>query len=262
MKKFVALCVMGLLASACQFSTAADLKSGLQVDDSPPPFNVTDVTGPVAGTKLCYRCQYGSRPVVSIFVRKMDENTAKLVKQIDEIVGKQEEKKMAAFVTVLSDDPDAQESVLKKTADEQKIAHTPLTVFDNAALRAPDFALGSLCNLGLAAAAVRPAERSVHIAPGCYIGGQALGSRAPSPRPAWRSGSKSTAVPNCASPPSPPGAAPSGCMRPPWSPMPAPPAPGAAATMPPPTSIPRGSRPRRAKPGAAHPPEPCAAAQG
>ena len=131
------------------------------------------------------------------------------------------------------------------------------------ALRAPDFALGSLCNLGLAAAAVRPAERSVHIAPGCYIGGQALVlTRAPSPRPAWRSGSKSTAVPNCASPPSPPGAAPSGCMRPPWSPMPAPPAPGAAATMPPPTSIPRGSRPRRAKPGAAHPPEPCAAAQG
>ena len=39
---------------------------------------------------------------------------------------------MAAFVTVLSDDPDAQESALKKTADEQKIAHTPLTVFDNA----------------------------------------------------------------------------------------------------------------------------------
>ena len=69
---------------------------------------------------------------MSIFVRKMDENTAKLVKQLDEVVGKQEEKKMAAFVTVLSDDPDAQEAGLKKTADEQKIAHTPLTVFENA----------------------------------------------------------------------------------------------------------------------------------
>ena len=132
MKKFVTLCIMGLMVSACQFATAADLKSGLQVDEAPPAFNVTDVTGPVAGTKLCYRCQYGARPVVSIFVRKMDENTAKLVKQIDEIVGKQEEKKMAAFVTVLSDDPDAQEAALKKTAEEQKIAHTPLTVFDNA----------------------------------------------------------------------------------------------------------------------------------
>ena len=131
MKKFAVLCVLGLMVSACQFASAADLKSGLQVDASPPAFNVTDVTGPNAGTKLCYRCQYGSRPVVSVFLRKMDENTAKLVKQIDDVVGKQEEKKMAAFVTVLSDDPDAQEASLKKTAKEQKITHTPLTVFDN-----------------------------------------------------------------------------------------------------------------------------------
>ena len=132
MKNFVSLCVMGLIVSACQFASAADLKSGLQIDDFPAPFNVTDVTGPLAGKKLCYRCQYGERPVVSIFVRKMDENTAKLVKQLDEVVGKQKEKKMAAFVTVLSDDPDAQEAGLKKTADEQKIAHTPLTIFENA----------------------------------------------------------------------------------------------------------------------------------
>lgn len=132
MKKFVALCVMGLLVSACQFASAADLKSGLQVDDYPFAFNVTDVTGPTAGEKLCYRCQYGDRPVVSIFVRKMDENTTKLVKQLDDVVGKHEEKKMAAFVTVLSDDPDAQEVGLKKTAAEQKISHTPLTVFENA----------------------------------------------------------------------------------------------------------------------------------
>ncbi len=131
MKKFVVLCVMGLMVSACQFATAADLKSGLEVDAQPPAFNVTDVTGPNAGKKLCYRCQYSSRPVVSVFVRKMDENTVKLVKQIDDVVGKQEEKKMAAFVTVLSDDPDAQEAALKKTADEQKITHTPLTVFEN-----------------------------------------------------------------------------------------------------------------------------------
>ncbi len=132
MKSLVAMCSMGLMLSACQFVSAADLKSGLQIDDFPAPFNVTDVTGPLAGKKLCYRCQYGDRPVVSIFVRKMDENTAKLVKQLDEVVGKNEDKKMAAFVTVLSGDPDAEESVLKKVADEQKIAHTPLTVFENA----------------------------------------------------------------------------------------------------------------------------------
>ena len=38
----------------------------LKVGDGVAPFNVVDVTGPRAGEKLCYRCSYGSRPVVSI----------------------------------------------------------------------------------------------------------------------------------------------------------------------------------------------------
>lgn len=133
MRKFVAACVMTVAALCVQGLVAADIKSGLQVDDHPGAFNVTDITGPAAGEKLCYRCRYSSRPVVSIFIRKMDENTAKLVKELDAVVGKNaEDKKMAAFVTVLTEDPDAQEAVLKKVAADQKIEHTPLTVFENA----------------------------------------------------------------------------------------------------------------------------------
>ncbi len=131
MRKLVAFCMMAL--ATIQFASASDIKSGLQVDEYPGAFNVTDITGPAAGEKLCYRCQYGARPVVSVFVRKMDENATKLVKELDSIVAKNSsDKKMAAFVTVLSDDPDAQESALKKAAEEQQIKHTPLTVFENA----------------------------------------------------------------------------------------------------------------------------------
>jgi len=133
MRNLIAFCSMGLVLASASLVNGGDLKSGLQVDDYPAAFNVTDITGPSAGEKLCYRCQYGARPVVSIFVRKMDENTAKLVKEVDAIVAKNsEDKKMAAFVTVLSDDPDAQEAALKKFAEEQKIKKTPLTVFENA----------------------------------------------------------------------------------------------------------------------------------
>jgi hypothetical protein len=131
MRKFFALCVTSLVVAGFQSVNAADLKSGLQVDEYPPAFYVTDVTGPAASTKLCYRCQYGARPVVSLFVRKMDENTTKLVKELDAVVGKNGERRMAAFVTVLAEDPDAQEAALKKVAEENKIAHTPLTVFEN-----------------------------------------------------------------------------------------------------------------------------------
>jgi hypothetical protein len=84
MRKFVAFCMMAL--AAVNVASAADIKSGLQIDEFPAAFNVTDITGPSAGEKLCYRCQYGARPVISIFVRKMDENTLKLVKELDAVV--------------------------------------------------------------------------------------------------------------------------------------------------------------------------------
>jgi len=130
MRKFASIPAVALLLAGAAF--AADLKSGLQVGDYPGAFNVTDVTGPSAGQKLCYRCQYGSRPVVSIFTRSVDPNVVKLVKELDAVVVKNsEDKKMAAFVTVLTNDPDALEPQLKKVADEQGIKKTPLTVFEN-----------------------------------------------------------------------------------------------------------------------------------
>lgn len=131
MRKFFSLCMVGLIAAGMQAVDAADLKSGLQVDEYPGAFYVTDITGPNASQKLCYRCQYGARPVVSIFVREMNENTSKLVKEIDAVVGKNADSKMAAFVTVLSEDPDQQEAALKQVKEQQKIQHTPLTVFEN-----------------------------------------------------------------------------------------------------------------------------------
>lgn len=134
MRKFFALCALALAVSFTGTGTAADIKSGLQVGDYPGAFTVLDVTGPQAGQKLCYRCQYGARPVVSIFTRKMDENVVKLVKELDTVVAKNsDEKKMAAFVTVLTNDPDAAEGQLKKVAEDQQIKRTPLTVFDNTA---------------------------------------------------------------------------------------------------------------------------------
>ncbi|MEZ6061827.1 MAG: hypothetical protein R3C19_15885 [Planctomycetaceae bacterium] len=129
MKKVFSVVASALMLVAS--AQAADVKSGLQVGDSPAPFNVLDVTGPQAGEKLCYRCKYGSRPVVSIFTRKMDDKVAKLVKEIDGVVGKNEENKMAAFVVLLTDTPEGAEAGLKKTAESNKITHTPLTVFEN-----------------------------------------------------------------------------------------------------------------------------------
>jgi hypothetical protein len=121
-----------ILASATVTGVnAADIKSGLQVGDYPGAYYVADITGPAAGEKLCYRCRYTTQPVVNIFTRSMDENVTKLVKELDQVVGKHRDDRMAAFVVVLTDDPDAQEEPLKKLAESQEIKHTPLTVYEN-----------------------------------------------------------------------------------------------------------------------------------
>jgi hypothetical protein len=132
MKK--ALVLFGVALCAFVGVQAEEKSDCLKEGDGVAAFNVVDVTGPSAGEKLCYRCRYGSRPVVSIFARDVDDKVASLVKEVDAVVGKnKEEKKMAAFVVLLSDEPDAQTDKLKKVAEKQQIKDTPLTTFEGTA---------------------------------------------------------------------------------------------------------------------------------
>lgn len=127
------LLIAALVLGVSGVATAAELKSGLQPGDAPPAFNVRDVTGPKAGKTLCYRCMYGGRPVVSIFTRDIDDNVANMIKDVDNIVAENGDKKMAAFVVLLTDDPDAAEAKLSKVAKDKGIKHVPLTIYDGSA---------------------------------------------------------------------------------------------------------------------------------
>ncbi len=127
------LLVAALLLGVAGFVGAAEIKSGLQPGDAPPAFNVRDVTGPSAGKTLCYRCQYGPRPTVTIFTREIDDNVAKMIKEVDGLVGQNGDKKMAAFVVLLTDNPEAAESKLAEVARKNEIKNVPLTVYDGSA---------------------------------------------------------------------------------------------------------------------------------
>lgn len=128
MKKLFALVAM---FAVCAVAHAAE--KGLAVGESVAPFYVTDVTGPSAGEKLCYRCRYGSKPTVSVFARKMTPEVAALTKGIDGVVGENQSKKMSAFVVLMTDKPEESEASLKTVAKDQGIKHTPLTTFDGVA---------------------------------------------------------------------------------------------------------------------------------
>ena len=71
--------------------------------------------------------------MVAIFTRSITDDLTSLVKQIDDQVAKNEDKKMASFVILLSNDPDADEAKLKTLAEKAGIKHVPLTVFDGIA---------------------------------------------------------------------------------------------------------------------------------
>src|SRR5687767_14571248 len=103
MKKFLVLAVAVAMSVTV---IAGEVKSGLESGASPDAFNVKDVTGPFAGTSLCYRCRLGARPVAAVFARTLSDDLASLVKEVDSIVAKNKDKQAGAFVVLLTNDPD------------------------------------------------------------------------------------------------------------------------------------------------------------
>ncbi len=71
--------------------------------------------------------------MVNIFAREITDDLASLVKQLDDVVGKNADKKMAGFLVLLTDDPDADEAKLTALAKKHGIKNIPLTIFDGVA---------------------------------------------------------------------------------------------------------------------------------
>jgi hypothetical protein len=137
MKKFFAsMAVMAAVAAGAvvgQFSNAAEVESGLAAGQRVPAFYVHDVTGPQKGEDLCYRCRFGSQPVISIFTKDMDDNVAKLTKAVDGVIAQNRDAKMAGFLVLTSDSPSSAEAKLAEVATKHSIKQVPLTTFEGSA---------------------------------------------------------------------------------------------------------------------------------
>jgi hypothetical protein len=129
MKKYAGVFAACFVLAGAAYA-ADELTSGLPVGESVPAFNVRDITGPSKGKTLCYRCQYGARPVVTVFTRELTDEVKDLVKKVDAKVGENKDQKMAAFVVVLTEDADHVEPKIEALAKDSKIASTPLTIVE------------------------------------------------------------------------------------------------------------------------------------
>ena len=130
--------VIALSVFYCGGLLAAEVPSGLAVGERADQFLVKDCTGPAAGKTLCYYCRYGTRPVISLFVREAGADLGKLVEQIDRMVSEHRRERLAAFVVLIADDTRASEQNLRKLAVDHRIQHTPLTIYRDQAARLRD----------------------------------------------------------------------------------------------------------------------------
>jgi hypothetical protein len=126
------LATAAVLAALVAPVVAAELKSGPQVDEKlAGPFHPLNVTGSKAGQKACLYCSNGDNPVAMIFARKTSDNLAKLIKKVDETVGKNKDKDMGSYVVFL-DDKQGLDKELKSMAEKNGIKNVVLSI-DNPA---------------------------------------------------------------------------------------------------------------------------------
>jgi hypothetical protein len=131
MKRMFACAVA--LSVGTMVAYAADVKSGLGLGEATTAFNVKDVTGPSAGKSLCYRCQYGAKPVACVFTREVTPEVGELIAKLDAAVGSNKSKDMKGFVVLLTDNADEGSKALSKLAADKGIKNVPLTIYDGTA---------------------------------------------------------------------------------------------------------------------------------
>mgnify|MGYP003573572071 FL=1 len=68
-----------------------------------------------------------------MFARELNDDLASLVKKLDGVVGENQTKKMAGFVVLLTEDPDAAEADVKAFAKKHGIENIPITTFGSVA---------------------------------------------------------------------------------------------------------------------------------
>lgn len=126
-----------MVALTATYATAADSDAtSLKKGDPVGAFNVTKVAGAEgdgveAGESLCYRCRYGSRPMVMVFTRDAGDKVTKLVKEIDAAVGANEDAQLKGLVTLLGEDRESLKGDASKLVAASGAKHVPVVIAED-----------------------------------------------------------------------------------------------------------------------------------
>ena len=108
----------------------------LQQGDAIGAFYVTKVAGAEEdgvepGDSICYRCRYGSSPMVMIFARHTGEKLTRLVKELDSAVAANEEFKLRGLLTLMGDDAAVLKDAGKEIVTAAGATKVPVVIADD-----------------------------------------------------------------------------------------------------------------------------------
>ena len=131
MKQVRCSTVLFLFTGVILVSTA--FADGLQKGEPIGVFKVTKIAGAdddgvSAGDELCYRCRYGSRPLVILFSRSTDDEVLQFSKMLDHAVRANADIDLKGLIVMLGDDVVSLKEAAEKFAKIGAIARTPVVV--------------------------------------------------------------------------------------------------------------------------------------
>jgi hypothetical protein len=96
-------------------------------------FYVTKVAGAkddgvAPGDQLCYRCRYGSRPLVMIFARRTGGRLTELVRRVDRAVANNKQSSLKGMVTFVGDDSQQLKECAESVAETADVSKLPVVV--------------------------------------------------------------------------------------------------------------------------------------
>ncbi|MDG2222337.1 MAG: hypothetical protein P8L85_13220 [Rubripirellula sp.] len=127
------VCCIAFAAAVCPAKSGRADEDRLQTGDPVGVFYVTKAGGAIddgvePGQDLCYRCRYGSSPMVMVFLRETDGKVQQLVQRLDATVRRNERSRLRGLVTVLGKGFGGLRETASRVANRGKVIKVPVVV--------------------------------------------------------------------------------------------------------------------------------------
>ena len=136
-RMLLSVAIVWVMTNPLVIGQNASQKEGLKPGEAIGAFYVTKVAGAVdddvePGDYLCYRCRYGSSPMVMVFARQTGGKVPQLVKQLDSAVAANEDVKLKGLLTLMGDKPEELTETGKKIAQQLQAKKIPVVIAEDA----------------------------------------------------------------------------------------------------------------------------------